>query len=149
MRSIWLLARNWLVGRRGRTALMIAAVALAASLVVAVSCSIGSVQASLEIGIVRILGATDARIPRYRTARRRMVCDPAGYAVTRSVGSRSIRVPVPASGRPAADAPAVARSRHPSLQIDLQRPDRASGVVQRENPVVLIRSCRISPRGIE
>jgi len=62
MQSIWRLARNWLAGKPGRTALMIAAVAIAASLVVAVSCAIGSVQASMEYGIVKILGATDARI---------------------------------------------------------------------------------------
>src|SRR5438477_3368864 len=58
----WQLAFNSLAGRRGRTVLMIGAVALAASLVVAVSCAIGSVQASIEQGITKILGRADARI---------------------------------------------------------------------------------------
>jgi putative ABC transport system permease protein len=58
----WQLARNTLAGKPGRTALMTGAVALAASLVVAVSCGIGSVQASLEHGIVKLLGRADARI---------------------------------------------------------------------------------------
>lgn len=60
--AAWRLARNTLAGRPGRTALMIAAVALAAALVTAVSCAISSVQASTEYGIIRFVGSTDARI---------------------------------------------------------------------------------------
>lgn len=58
----WRLAYNTLGGRRGRTLLMIGAITLASSLVVAVSCAIGSVQASVEKGIAKILGRSDARI---------------------------------------------------------------------------------------
>jgi len=58
----WRLALNALAGRPGRTTLIIAAVALAASLVVAVSCAIGSAQGTIEQTIARLLGATDARI---------------------------------------------------------------------------------------
>jgi hypothetical protein len=61
MQSSWRLALNTLAGKKGRTALMISAVGLAASLVVAVSCAIASVQASMEQGIVKILGRADAR----------------------------------------------------------------------------------------
>jgi len=58
----WRLALNTLAGKPGRTALMIGAVALASSLVVAVSCTIASVQASMEQGITKLLGAAEARI---------------------------------------------------------------------------------------
>lgn len=58
----WRLALNSLSRRRVRTALMGGAVALAASLVVAVSCAIGSAQASLEQSLKRFLGAADARL---------------------------------------------------------------------------------------
>lgn len=58
----WRLARNTLAGKPGRTALMIGAVALAASLVVAVSCAFATAQATMEQAIAKILGAADARI---------------------------------------------------------------------------------------
>ena len=58
----WRLARNNLVGRRGRTVLMVASIALAASLVTAVSCAIRSAQAGFEAGMNSLIGATDARI---------------------------------------------------------------------------------------
>jgi hypothetical protein len=51
-----------LLGRRGRTALLVSAVALAASLVVAVTSGMRTVQASLEDSISKAMGATDARI---------------------------------------------------------------------------------------
>ncbi|MCI0676351.1 MAG: ABC transporter permease [Phycisphaerales bacterium] len=62
MHPSWRLARNSLAGRPGRTALMIGAVALAAALITAFSCAINSVHASMELNIVRILGASDARV---------------------------------------------------------------------------------------
>ena len=58
----WRLALNTLAGKPGRSALMVGAVALAASLVVAVSCAIASMQASTELAITRFIGAADARI---------------------------------------------------------------------------------------
>ncbi len=58
----WRLARTSLAGKPGRLALMIGAVALACALVVAVSCAVASVQASLEQGITHFLGAADARL---------------------------------------------------------------------------------------
>ncbi len=62
MRALWPFARRSLLGRRGRTALLIAAVALAASLVVAVTSGMRTAQASLESSLARAMGATDARI---------------------------------------------------------------------------------------
>src|SRR5688572_4634030 len=59
---MWQLARNTLAGRPWRTALMIGAVMIAASLVVAMTSAIGSAQASMVDGLQRILGAADARI---------------------------------------------------------------------------------------
>lgn len=62
MRAIWLIVRSGLSGRRGRTALLAAAVMLASSLVVAVACGIGSARAAVQARLHRIIGATDARI---------------------------------------------------------------------------------------
>jgi putative ABC transport system permease protein len=70
VRSMWMmrmlpsfsLALGNLTAKRGRTTLMIGAVALAASLIVAMSCAMKSVQQSMEFGLERILGAADARI---------------------------------------------------------------------------------------
>lgn len=62
MLSSWPIARSSVAGRRGRTLLLVAAVALASSLVTAVSCTIGSVQRTVADYIRQVLGATDARI---------------------------------------------------------------------------------------
>lgn len=62
MRALWPFARRSLLGRRGRTALLIAAVALATSLVVAVTSGMRTAQASLEASIARAMGETDARV---------------------------------------------------------------------------------------
>jgi len=51
-----------LLGRRGRTALLVAAVALASSLVVAVTSGLRTAQDSLDAAVTRAMGATDARI---------------------------------------------------------------------------------------
>jgi putative ABC transport system permease protein len=58
----WSLALNNLLAKRGRSALMIGAIAVSAALIVAMSCAIKSVQRSMEFGLERVLGATDARI---------------------------------------------------------------------------------------
>ena len=62
MRALWPFARRSLLGRRARTAALIAAVALSASLVVAVTSGFRTAQASLEASIARAMGETDARI---------------------------------------------------------------------------------------
>ena len=62
MRALWPFARRSLLGRRGRTALLVAAVALATSLVVAVTSGMRSAQDSLELSIARAMGETDARV---------------------------------------------------------------------------------------
>lgn len=58
----WSLALNNLLAKRGRTMLMIGAIAMSVSLIVAMSCAIKSVQQSMELGLERILGAADARV---------------------------------------------------------------------------------------
>jgi len=62
MQALWPFARKSLLGRRGRTALLIAAVGLAASLVVAVTSGMRTAQASLDAAVARAMGATDARV---------------------------------------------------------------------------------------
>jgi putative ABC transport system permease protein len=62
MRALWPFARRSLLGRRGRTALLVAAVGLAASLVVAVTSGMRTAQASLDAAVARAMGATDARV---------------------------------------------------------------------------------------
>ncbi|MHC4909592.1 MAG: FtsX-like permease family protein [Planctomycetota bacterium] len=58
----WRLARDELKGRPTRTALLIGAVILASSLVVAVSSGIRSVQGTIELSLKRLVGSADARI---------------------------------------------------------------------------------------
>jgi putative ABC transport system permease protein len=62
MRALWPFARRSLLGRRGRTALLVAAVALASSLVVAVTSGLRTAQASLDATVSKAMGATDARV---------------------------------------------------------------------------------------
>ena len=62
MRPSWQLATNNLSGRRVRTLLLITAVALASSLVVAISTCVESVQQTFENQLLKTLGAADARI---------------------------------------------------------------------------------------
>ena len=62
MQASWPFARQSLAGRRARTILLVLAVALGSALVVATSCSLASVEASVEYGVSRALGRTDARI---------------------------------------------------------------------------------------
>jgi putative ABC transport system permease protein len=62
VQASWPFARQSLAGRRARTILLVLAVALGSALVVATSCSLASVEASVEYGVSRALGRTDARI---------------------------------------------------------------------------------------
>ena len=62
MRALWPFARRSLLGRPGRTALLLCAVALAATLVVAVTSGLRTAQSSLDAAVLRAMGATDARV---------------------------------------------------------------------------------------
>jgi putative ABC transport system permease protein len=62
MSPVLRLALNSLSGRRGRTGLIVGAVALASSLIVAVACAMHSAQATIEQNLARTLGAADARV---------------------------------------------------------------------------------------
>lgn len=61
-RASWPFARQSLAGRRVRTTLLVLAVMLGSALVVATSCSLASIESSVERGVARALGRTDARI---------------------------------------------------------------------------------------
>ncbi len=58
----WSFARQALAGRRGRTALLVTAVALSAALVTAVSTAIMTAQTSVETRLRRLIGEADARV---------------------------------------------------------------------------------------
>lgn len=62
MSAAWRLATNSLGGRRLRTTLLTAAVALSAGLIVAISCGVASLNAALTGRIDRTLGVADVRI---------------------------------------------------------------------------------------
>ncbi len=62
MRPSWRLGINNLAGRRGRTALLVAAVTFASALIVAVATAMYSVQTTVEGRILATLGAADARV---------------------------------------------------------------------------------------
>ena len=58
----WCFARQALAGRRGRTALLVTAVALSAALVTAVSCAIATAQSNVEVRLRKLVGDADARL---------------------------------------------------------------------------------------
>lgn len=66
LRRMWspalAITRFTLAGKPWRSALMIGAVGIAAALVMTIACAMATVQASTEYGIVRFIGATDARV---------------------------------------------------------------------------------------
>lgn len=64
MPAAWRLAINSLAGRRLRTGLLVAAVALSAGLIVAISCGVASLNAALANRIAGTIGVTDVRVTR-------------------------------------------------------------------------------------
>lgn len=62
MRAAWRLSINGLAARRSRSALLVAAVAMATSLVVAVACALGSLAAGMEREVASRLGRADVRL---------------------------------------------------------------------------------------
>lgn len=62
IQPVWQLATNSLAGRRGRTALLVAAVAVATALAVAVAATMGTVGHSVRNVVGRVAGLSDARI---------------------------------------------------------------------------------------
>ena len=62
MRAVWLLSINALSGRRTRTALLVGAVALATTLVAAVSCAMTSLSAGMAQRVTASLGSADIRV---------------------------------------------------------------------------------------
>ena len=64
MRPAWRLATNSLSARRSRSLLLIAAVAMSAALITAVSCAMASVQAGVRQRVAMTVGAGDLRVQR-------------------------------------------------------------------------------------
>ncbi len=62
MRAPWRLATSSLSGRRSRTALLIATVALCSALIAAVACAMASVHAAVEARVAGTVGAADLRV---------------------------------------------------------------------------------------
>ncbi len=62
MRQVFRLSINALAGRRRRTALLVAAVALATALVAAISCALASMNAGMEMQIATTVGRADLRV---------------------------------------------------------------------------------------
>ena len=69
MLPAWRLGINALSGRRKRTALLVAAVALAAAMMSAVACGLASVSAGLESRVQATLGSADLRLRHIASAR--------------------------------------------------------------------------------
>ncbi len=67
MRAAWRLATNSLSQRFLRTGLLVCSVALCASLIVAVSCAMASLNRAVETRIEETVGAADARVDRRRS----------------------------------------------------------------------------------
>ena len=70
MRPAWRLGINSLSGRRSRSLLLIAAVALSAALITAVSCAMASLNRGVRMRVESTIGAADLRLPtpRHETA---------------------------------------------------------------------------------
>jgi putative ABC transport system permease protein len=62
MRAPWRLATSSLSGRRSRTVLLIATVALCSALIAAVACAMASVHAGVESRVAGTVGAADLRV---------------------------------------------------------------------------------------
>lgn len=62
MQAVWRLAINALAGRRFRASLLVAAVACSAALIVAITCGVASVNATLRGRIAATVGVADVRI---------------------------------------------------------------------------------------
>ncbi len=60
--AVWQLAISNLAGRRGRSLLLVLAVALSTALVVAAAAALGTIGASLELAIGRVAGLSDLQI---------------------------------------------------------------------------------------
>ena len=64
MRPVWRLALNSVVGRRLRSALLVAAVASSAALIVAITCGVASINTTLRHRVAGTVGVADARLTR-------------------------------------------------------------------------------------
>ncbi len=69
MRALWHLAINDLAGRRGRTVLLVVAVALAMVLTVGVAAAVGTLTGSVQHVVGRVVGLVDLHVRHQFTGR--------------------------------------------------------------------------------
>lgn len=145
MRPILRLSINALAGRRSRTALLVAAVALSTTLIAAVSCALASINAGTLLQVERELGAADVRV---KDISERLM-DPAVLDSVRSSGGVVLAVPrgrgpielvsaAGAGGGNPARAEAIGTGIDPTVEYKLRQPrvDRGK-VVRADDEIVL------------
>jgi ABC-type lipoprotein release transport system permease subunit len=142
------LSINALAGRRSRTALLVAAVALSTTLIAAVSCALASINAGTMLQIERELGSADVRV---RDISERLM-DPEVLGTVRSIPGAEIAVPRGRGpielissvngpdGQPLR-ADAIGTAVDPELEYSIRRPliDRGK-VVRADDEIVLAES---------
>ncbi len=142
------LSINALAGRRSRTALLVAAVALSTTLIAAVSCALASINAGTMLQIERELGSADIRV---RDISERLM-EPGVLATVRDAAGIALAVPrgrgpielvsdvLGDDGEPL-KADAVGTGLDPELEYRLRRPliDRGK-VVRADDEIVLAES---------
>ncbi len=140
MLAISRLSINALAGRRNRTALLVLAVALSATLVAAVSAALASLNAGMQQSVQRTLGSADLRVqhvgeePFDARILQRIERDPA-VRLASPVASAAFPVINPRNG---AEATAIARGIVPELEYALRTPEVARGrPVQADGEIVV------------
>ena len=142
------LSINALAGRRSRTALLVAAVALSTTLIAAVSCALASINAGTMLQIERELGSADIRV---RDISERLM-DPDVLSIVKGVDGIALAVPrgrgpielisdvLGDDGKPL-KADAIGTGLDPELEYRLRRPliDRGK-VVRADDEIVLAES---------
>ena len=139
------LSINALAGRRSRTALLVAAVALSTTLIAAVSCALASINAGTMLQIERELGSADIRVsdiserlmePDVLEAVKR--AEGIGLAVPRGRGPIELVSDVLDDDGNPLKADAIGTGIDPVLEYQLRRPliDRGE-VVRADDEIVL------------
>jgi len=148
MRPTLRLSINALAGRRSRTALLVAAVALSTTLIAAVSCALASINAGTTLQIERELGSADVRV---QDISERLM-SPEVLSIVRSVSGAELAVPrgrgpveltanTKQSGAEPLNVDAIGIGIDPALEYTIRRPliDRGR-VVRADDEIVLAES---------
>jgi len=148
MRPTLRLSINALAGRRSRTALLVAAVALSTTLIAAVSCALASINAGTMLQVERELGSADVRV---KDISERLM-DPEVLQIVRSLPDAGTSVPrgrgpielvsstSGTNGEPL-QVDAIGTGIDPELEYTIRRPliDRGR-VVRADDEIVLAES---------